>query len=235
MFTLKDGSTSSDKRLTRIVQFDDKSRDYPIRALISDEATPRSYTWRCDAWLDQGMEGACVGFSLSHELIARPSVVQVDGTFAREKVYWEAQKKDPWAGGAYPGASPFYEGTSVLAGVEVLRKMGYIQEYRWAFGLEDLVMAVGHKGPAVLGVPWYDTMFEPHGCGYLHIGNGTAAGGHAILCKGVNVKKEYFTLHNSWGKSWGNNGSCKISWADMDRLLNEQGEAVIPLTRSKLV
>ena len=98
-----------------------------------------------------------------------------------------------------------------------------------------LVMAVGYKGPAVLGLPWYDTMFTPHGCGYLHIGNGRQIGGHAILCKGVNVKKRYFTLHNSWGKSWGVNGSCKISWDDMDRLLHEQGEAVIPLTRSKTV
>jgi hypothetical protein len=232
-FTLKDGSEVADKRLARIVQFDEKSRDYPIRATISSRLKPRSFTWKCNEHLDQGSEGACVGYSMTHELIARPKVVKnVDGTFAREKVYWEAQKIDPWEGGSCPGASPFYEGTSVLAGVKMLHKLGYIEGYRWCFGLDDLVMAVGYKGPAVLGVPWYEGMFAPWSCGHIHV-NGEQVGGHAILCKGVNVKNRTFTLHNSWGPDWGSGGDCLISWDDMNRLLHERGEAVIPQGRTK--
>lgn len=231
-FTLKDGSEVADKRLARIVQFDDKSRGYPIRATISPGAQPRSYTWGCGTHLDQGAEGACVGFSMTHELIARPKVVAgVDARFARSEVYWEAQKIDPWEGGAYPGASPFYEGTSVLAGIKILKKLGYVQEYRWCFGLEDLVLAVGYKGPAVLGIAWYEGMFQPWPCGHIHV-SGQVAGGHAILCKGVSVRDRTFTLHNSWGPAWGNGGDCRITWDEMDRLLHEQGEAVIPLSRS---
>lgn len=233
MAQLRDGSIAGDPRLARIVQFDERSRQYPVRATIGATKKPRSYTWRCGQHLDQGDEGACVGFSLTHELIARPAEVRgLDAKFAREQVYWEAQKLDEWAGGSYPGASPQYEGTSVLAGMKVLRKLGYIEEYRWAFGLDDLVMAVGYSGPAVLGVSWYEGMFAPWSCGHLHV-QGQWMGGHAILCKGVSVKDQTFTLHNSWGTGWGDGGDAKISWSEMARLLHEQGEAVIPVTRRR--
>lgn len=208
-------------------------KNYPIREVIEGDE-PRSYTWGCSKHLDQGSEGACVGFSLAHELIAKPVVVKgVTPTFAIEKIYWEAQKIDQWAGGSYPGAKPRYEGTSVLAGVKVVKALGYISEYRWAFGLEDLILAVGRCGPAVIGVNWYEGMFEPHSCGYLHV-TGELAGGHAILCKGVNIKAEYFILHNSWGTTWGDNGDAKISFEEMELLLNEDGEAVVPLMRHKV-
>lgn len=231
MFKLRDGSEVADARLNRLIQFDEKSRNFPIREFV-DGKKPRSYTWRCDATLDQGPDGACVGFSMTHELIARPKVVTgLDATFAKEQVYWEAQKIDPWDGGSYPGASPFYEGTSVLAGVKILRRLGYIEEYRWAFGLQDLILAVGYEGPAVIGVNWYEGMFNPWPCGHLHV-SGQVAGGHAILVKGVSVTKKTFTLHNSWGAGWGNRGSATITWDEMERLLHESGEAVIPIRRT---
>jgi len=231
MAKLRDGSVTQDRRLARIRQFDKRSRKFPIRAAI-DAKKPRSFTWSCDKWLDQGQEGACVGFSLTHELIARPAPVKgLAAKFAIEKVYWEAQKIDPWEGGSYPGAKPKYDGTSVLSGVQVLKNLGYIQEYRWAFGLKDLVMAVGYKGPAILGLAWYESMFDIHSCGQLHV-SGDPVGGHAILCKGVNVKNQTFTLHNSWGKTWGRGGDALISWTEMERLLHEEGEAVVPLRRS---
>lgn len=228
---LRDGTTVSDTRLARLVQFDPRSRKYPVRKLVAGE-TPRSYTWGCDTVLDQGAEGACVGFSCSHELIAKPKPIRgITTKFARESVYWEAQKIDPWAGGSYPGASPRYEGTSVLCGVKILQKLGYIKEYRWSFSLNDLILAVGHVGPAILGLNWYEGMFEPHSCGCLHV-TGELSGGHAILCRGVNVKKKTFLLHNSWGSDWGNNGTAEITFEEMDRLLKEDGEAVVPLVRA---
>jgi len=233
MVMLKDGSAVSDRRFDRIVQFDERSRNYPIRETLDSALQPRSYTWRCDTHLDQGPDGACVGFSMTHELIGRPVCVEgLDAKFAKETVYWDAQRNDIWPGGSYPGASPFYEGTSVLAGIKVLQRLGYIGEYRWAFGLEDLIMAVGYKGPAVLGINWYEGMFNPLPCGHIHV-YGNVAGGHAILCKGVSVTKRTFTLHNSWGSSWGDGGDALISWDEMKRLLYESGEAVIPVVRSK--
>lgn len=229
---LRDGSKNKDPRLTRIVKFDEKSRLYPVLTTDVLGQAPRSYTWKCDQWLDQGQEGACVGFAVTHELIAKPSVVTgLDAKFAIERIYWEAQKSDEWPGGSYPGAKPAYEGTSVLDGIKAAQKLGYIKEYRWAFGLNDLVLAVGHVGPAVLGINWYDGMFDVQQCGYLHV-SGKVAGGHAILCNGVDVKRKTFNLHNSWGPGWGVGGDATISWDDMERLLKEDGEACIPTVRS---
>lgn len=229
---LRDGSKVKDRRLARLRHFDERSRSYPVRAYLKAK-TPRSFTWSCERHLDQGEEGACVGFSVTHELIARPSVIaNLGAKFAVEKIYWAAQRLDEWNGGSYPGARPKYDGTSVLCGIKAAKNLGYILEYRWAFGLKDLVMAVGHIGPAVLGLNWYEEMFDVKSCGHLHVG-GDAAGGHAILCKGVDVEGRFFILHNSWGPRWGRKGDARISWDEMERLLHEDGEAVIPTIRAR--
>lgn len=229
---LRNGSFTFDSRLTRIHQFDPRSRNYPVTAVIEQKKKPRSYTWSCDLKLNQGVEGACVSAAFTHELAAKPSVIKgLTMDWARENIYWEAQKLDPWPGGAYPGAYPQYEGTSVLAGAQVAKRLGYIREYRWAFSLDDLILAVGHTGPAVLGIDWLEGMFDTNSNGFIEA-YGEVTGGHAILCKGVNLKGQYFTLHNSWGPSWGNGGDAKISFDDLDYLLNSGGEACIPVTRA---
>jgi hypothetical protein len=230
MIELRDGSRVSDVRLARIIDFDDRSRNYPIRKLVKGKK-PRSRTWSCTGVLDQGQEGACVGFACTHELMATPCrVPNMNAKFAREKIYWEAQKADEWPGGSYPGASPRYEGTSVLAGVKQLQKLGYINEYRWAFGLQDLILALGWSGPAILGLEWRDSMFDPASCGYLHT-DGVAVGGHCILAVGVNVADRYVVLQNSWGAAWGAKGRCKVSFEEMEELLAADGEACIPVGR----
>ncbi len=230
---LKDGVVIKDSRLCRVKQFDERSRSYPIRQLVGTKQ-PRSYTWRCHQTLDQGPDGACVGFGVAHELIARPAEVQgITNKFAKEDIYWEAQKIDPWVGGSYPTASPFYEGTSVLAGTKVAKRLGWIEEYRWAFGLNDLKLGVGYNGPALIGISWLADMMTPDKNGYIHA-SGRSYGGHCLLVNAINVKKERFTLHNSWGSSWGNNGECYISFDDMGILLGDYGEAVFFLHRHNL-
>ena len=229
---LKNGVETQDTRLDRCVQFDPRSRNFKISEIV--ERTLRSYTWRCNTWLDQGSEGACVGFGVSHELAAYAAEVpNLTNKFARERIYWEAQKIDPWAGGAYPGASPFYEGTSVLAGVKIAQKLGYFESYRWAFGLEDLIYGVGHNGPAVLGIAWTYDMYFPNAYNYIKP-TGQVVGGHCILCRAVNVKNKTFTLRNSWGYNWGFKGDAYITFADMEKLLYMDGEAVFFIDRHKV-
>lgn len=220
----------SGRTLDRIVQFDERSRNFPVRATVGDKK-PRSYTWRCLEQFDQGPDGACVGFGVTHELIARPAEVQgLSAKFAKEEIYWEAQKIDPWEGGSYPGAAPFYEGTSILAGCKVAKKLGWIESYRWAFGIEDLKLGVGYNGPALIGVGWYGGMFTPDENNYIHV-NGYCYGGHCVLVNAINVKEERFTIQNSWGADWGKNGQAYISFDDMDKLLKDYGEAVFFLHR----
>ena len=78
MIKLKDGTEVEDRRLDRLESFDDRSRNFPIMAARELEGRrPRNYTWRMTGpVLNQGNEGACVGFGISHELAARPAEVK---------------------------------------------------------------------------------------------------------------------------------------------------------------
>lgn len=229
----------------RVPNFDERSRAFP--ATVGIEEKPfRSYTWRCNAWNDQGREGACVGFAWSHELAARPAEVPTDAEFAK-RIYNRAKQLDPW-----PGEN--YDGTSVLAGAKAVSELRnedgkpYIDGYRWAFGIEDVLRVLGYKGPVVLGVNWYEGMYEPDSNGFIHF-SGEVMGGHAILARAVkivwrnghgpatlnnlDVERSFVTLRNSWGRDWGIGGDCRISVLDLNLLLRDQGEACIPVIRNK--
>jgi hypothetical protein len=229
--TLRNGTKASDSRLDRLIQFDERSRNYPIAALRATSYKLRSYTWRCNAKFDQGREGSCVGFGLGHELAARPSeVAGLTARFLKEKIYWEAQKIDPWKGGAYPGAFPFYEGTSVLAGIKVVHKLGFIEAYRWAFNTNDVLYGLGHNGPAVIGVNWYSNMQFPNAEGFIRP-TGALVGGHCILVKAIDINSGFVTMQNSWGARWGINGDCRMGFDDFDKLLHEDGECSFLIKR----
>lgn len=227
---LKGGATTGDERMDRVIKFDEASRSYALKR-ARGERTKRSHTWRCDKYLNQGFEGACVGFSIGHELAANPAPAKRIGpAYCRKKIYWAAQRADEWPGGAYPGAKPHYGGTSLLDGVKVVHKLGWFEEYRWTFTFNDFLLGLGYHGPAVIGVSWYDGMYETDDNGFVSR-TGEPIGGHCILANGVDVKARTVTLHNSWGKSWGVNGECKVGWQDMEDLLADDGEAVFFVDR----
>jgi len=221
---LRNNHTTTDPRLDRLVLFDDRSRAFPIRPRVEGKPL-RSYTWRCLAHLDQGNEGACVGFGITHELIARPAEApDLDAAYAREQIYWNAQRTDPWPGGAYPGAWPHYEGTSVLAGIKVARNFGWFDSYHWAFGLDDVLLGLAYDGPCVFGLNWYDGMLDSDSQGFI-TPTGRLRGGHCILGRALDIADEKVLLHNSWGYLWGENGCAWITFADLEVLLHEDGEA----------
>jgi hypothetical protein len=234
--------------LGRRPEFDPRSRRFNVREVIG---TPyaRSYTWGCEAWLDQGSEGACVGFAWAHEANAKPSVQPVAAPTAMA-LYRAAQKIDEWPGEAYSG-------TSVLAGAKVSMTYGWLKEYRWAFNVPDALSAISRKGPAVIGVNWYNSFYYPEPDGSLRI-YGDIVGGHAILVRGTRLvfqpgtttaqkqgsdwfsyldqKASAVLLHNSWGKDWG--GTTKgpgTAWLPVEvyaRLMSEQGECCVPVVRT---
>lgn len=200
------------------LRHDPKSLEYKIDRL--GPLKERTYTWKRTIWLDQGQEGACTGFGLSHVLGTTPKRRQgVDQAFA-ERMYQEAKRCDEW-----PGED--YEGSSVLGAMTAAKKDGYISGYSWATTMEELIHAVGYLGPVECGINWYTGMFDPDSAGLLHV-TGKVEGGHAICIGGVDVSTATFCFYNSWGKSWGVGGNAKISFADMERLMSEQGEFALP-------
>lgn len=253
---LKDGSVTRDDRLDRVYQLDLRSLNYAVGDKLPTEAMyrPRGYTWSVEEQLDQGYEGACVGFAFAHDLAARPvSVEGLDNEYARQ-VYFEAQKIDYWAGGAYPGASPFYEGTSVLAGAKICKREGFFNSYYWGLTIDEIAKGIAYFGPCVLGIDWYSGMSDTDPDGFI-APIGSPVGGHAILAHAIKIEykstwggwwnrtwadvdwdKSYITLHNSWGPHWGENGRARLRLRDLAHLMLNQGEACFPLRNpSKLI
>ncbi len=248
---LRDGITeTSDPRLDRIALFDPASKGYPVRRLLAESALPtgltyltappRSFTWGIDIVLDQGREGACVGFSFAHEAAARPDRRFVTTSDALA-VYRRAQFLDPWPGEAYSG-------TAVLAGAKASVEKGWLAEYRWAFTLEDIVRTLGYLGPVVFGMDWHQGDYQVNAAGFI-TGAGVVAGGHAILAVGVKIvwkagtpttgrtfadvdlDQSYVTLHNSWGPRFGAHGKAKMTLRELARRMDAGGECCVPVKR----
>lgn len=217
-----------DPRLDRIVLFDERSRAFPIRQTIREEGIkqPRSYTWRCFEQLDQGREGACVGFGWAHELAARPGAVLGITNQSAQSIYHVARTLDPWEG-------ENYEGTAVISGAKAMQQLypGKIKEYRWCFSLADLVLTVGYLGPVVAGTYWHEGMHRPSSDGII-TATGSITGGHCYLVTGGNIRTNMFRIRNSWGSNWGIQGDAFISFSDMEKLLMNQGEGCVPLMRA---
>lgn len=189
-----------------------------------------------------------MGFGFSHELLSKPVQVRgISDKFAREQIYWKAQQEDDWPGGSYPGATPQYEGTAVLAGAKVLTEMGFYLGYQWGIDPREIALAIGYKGPAVLGITMYEQMMDPNAEGFL-VPEGAEVGGHCILAHSVKIKfkglvgwavrnwedvdldKSYIVVWNSWGPTWGNMGTAKISLRSLEALIvRDKGEACFPL------
>ena len=55
--------------------------------------------------------------------------------------------------------------------------------------------------------------------------SGSIRAGHAFELIGIDPVNQMVTSVNSWGKSWGKAGRFKFSFADLKRLLKEDGEA----------
>lgn len=229
---------NEDRVLDWAPRHDPRSRAFPVAAVIGERPRRRNKLWRVGEILDQGREGACVGFAWTAEALATPIAVDLNrvatnvprsATAYAQDIYRRAQFIDEWAG-------QDYEGTSVNAGAKISRTNGVVKEYRWAFGIDDVVDAVLAKGPVVLGINWHYGMYRaPNGVVSV---TGSVVGGHALLAVGYVVKSEKLggedgvILQNSWGNSWGINGLAQIRVSQLSTLLDNYGEAAIATRRS---
>lgn len=182
---------------------------------------------------DQGSEGACVGFASSWM-----KSIKERRFFDAYWLYKEAQKIDGWAG-------EDYSGTSVRAGMDVLRTRGHrlkhrhshthhedieygIAANRWATSVDQLRACIAAGNPIVVGSNWYSAFDAPTPKGrefWVPTQNiGYVRGGHAWCIYGASDRRQAFKMVNSWGKEY------PLTWFSYElvgRLLSEYGEATI--------
>lgn len=260
---------AQDPRLGRVAHLDERSRNYPVRALVPDRAQPQGRRWYCKQRLDQGnpddiknfSESACSGHSRTLDLAASPNPLKMEikdhhgVPFTRQyahALYRLAQTLDDWPG-------ELYEGSSVLGALKAAQQLGFVGEYRWAFGVEDALLALSYVGGTVTGSDWLNSMFDPRPNGLLEIDvNSGVAGGHAwyqnrvitardsmrrVLGKGEPIREQDVLVGgvNSWWDAdskemWGLKGEY-IMWAsDWEKLLKGveyPGECAITTTPFK--
>jgi hypothetical protein len=233
MHALRDGGSTGDRRLDRLVELDPRSREYPIGAVLRT-LDVRSHVWRLLRVLygDQGHEGACVEFGLLHVLACLPIVQQlaVLQAIRREHlIYWPSQVRDPFPGGEYPGAVPQEGGTSETTALKLLREAGIISSYSWAFNFDEAVAGVVHSGPANVAIGWTDGMMEASPEGLIR-DEGPVVGGHDVAWIGVQIAKridgrrlDVAVIAQSWGLDYGDRGRVYLPLEDLSARLADQG------------
>ena len=221
------------RKLDWTPRFDERSKSYPIRGIVRSTVKRKNKLWKVGPVLDQGSEGACVGFGWTGEALASPVRVDLNRIKARapkepnafaQYLYHFAKTIDEYEG-------EDYDGTSVLAGAKAMQTFALLKEYRWAFSFEEMLDGLISKGPVVLGIPWYEGMYEAPN-GILRV-SGKNVGGHCILAVGYKVYpggEDTVILQNSWGPEWGINGLAEIRVTELEKLLKD-GEACLPISR----
>lgn len=175
------------------------------------------------AVLDQGNVGSCVGNAAAHALNSRglhhvPSPVMKEADALA--IYAAATAADPWPG-TWP---PNDTGTDANSAAKALRDQGRIAGWTHCFGL-DHVLAALQLSPVMLGINWYEAMFEPDAHGFVHP-DGAIAGGHETLIRGDSAKG-YVRVRNSWGAAWGIHGDYLLTYDDLAALLADAGDATV--------
>lgn len=220
-------SRRSDSRLHRgrkldvSLRADPRNSDYPLT--IGADIPPVTRVWDCPMRLDQGREGACVGYASAHFYGSEARIQPINNRLARAH-YKGAQKHDEW-----PGES--YEGTSVNGLMAYLKSKGLVGTYRWIFDLKTLKRTLSYCGPVIVGSEWREECFYPDSLGFIDF-DGPARGGHATCWRGINVEEGYFLIQQSWGPSHGVNGIVKMRFEDAAELLRTRPQICFPEKRA---
>lgn len=208
-------------RLGRLLEHDPRSRAFPARtatALVS--RTHRHW----GPVLDQGDLGSCTGNALTQARnttplrAGRPLLTEADAV----TVYGRATALD-----AFPGTYPPEDtGSSGLAVCKAGAQLGWIRTYRHAFGL-DAALAALVLAPVLIGINFYDGMFDPDPAGFI-APSGGLAGGHEMVLTRIYVPGRWVLGFNSWGPAWGDLGRFRMTFAVLGRLLAEDGDCTVP-------
>jgi hypothetical protein len=211
------------KRLGRHIRHDPRSLAY----LVPETTTPTTAIWtRRVPVFDQGEVGSCTGNAAAGVLGTSPFYETlpaglVDDEGEAVKLYSAATSLD-----GYPGTYPPDDtGSDGLSVAKACQKAGLISGYQHITSVAAAQTAI-KTGPFIVGVNWYSSMDDPNAEGLVTVG-GSIRGGHEFECHGYDAQADLWWFTNSWGTSWGKDGTFCMSSASFARLLSEQGDATV--------
>lgn len=222
----------TDSRLGRHVRHDSRSLNYlveeqPLSALSSVRHV------RHIPILDQGQIGSCTGNAATGNLgtgkfwddLGIQQALSIEDAVADEQfalsVYSAATHDDPWPG-SYP---PDDTGSDGLSVAKVCQTRGYLSGYLHATSLEATLTALAAQ-PVIVGTEWLNNMFAPASDGKLNV-SGSVAGGHEYLLSELDVENQRVWMDNSWTTQWGIAGKAYLTWDDLGRLLDADGDCTV--------
>jgi hypothetical protein len=226
----------ADPRLGRHINHDDASKAFPME--MASEYRNATHLRRTPI-LNQGSLGSCTGNAGTGLLGTEPfysalkvkfgvSMLTLNESYA-VNLYSEATKIDPYPN-EYPPTDTGSDGLSIM---KVLRKAGVVHAYRHAFGLDHALRGLIRR-PVIIGIPWYNSMFEPGPNGLLKVDPESGlAGGHEVELNIVDFTSTdphnpvgRVRGPNSWDTSWGDGGYFEMDIADFGKLLEDYGDVM---------
>ncbi len=227
-------STEGAGRLGRHIHFDARSKKFPAVDGRRRKSTPVSVSHlRKVAAFNQGNTGSCTG-NAGVGCAATEPLAKKGGKYnekAARTLYSLATTLDDIQGSFPPNDT----GSTVLASMKAGVQEGLWTQYRWCFGIQDVLLAL-QSGPVSYGINWYTSFDQPDAHGIVRLTKtAKIRGGHSFEGAGAHLDtslgapgSDLAECWNSWG-AWGPlAGKFYIPLADLDRLLQEQGEAAQP-------
>jgi hypothetical protein len=235
------------QRLGRHVEHDPRSLAYAHGVLPKSAIKSVEWTRRIPI-LDQGSLGSCTGNAgtgvLGTDSAGRTAsttvTISAAGAAASHGLFTagEHQLDEAFAvalyslatildgvSGTYP---PTDTGSTGLGVAKALKALGLASGYTHAFSLAALTSAL-QSGPVMIGITWYQSMFDPKGDGRIVVdASSGVAGGHELELSKYDAATGEYWVPNSWATSWGDAGWAYFAAADLQRLLSQQGDVTVP-------
>ena len=236
------------QHLGRHIEHDPRSLAYAHGVLPKSAIKSVSWTRRIPI-LDQGQLGSCTGnagtgwlgtdsagrtagatvtispagAAASHGLFAAGEHA-LDEAFA-VALYSLATILDGISG-EYP---PTDTGSSGVGVAKALKALGLASGYSHAFSIAALNSAL-QSGPVLIGIPWYQSMFDPRSDGQIVVDQKSGlAGGHELELTAFDAATGEYEVPNSWSESWGHAGYGYFTTASLVSLLSDQGDVTVPV------
>jgi len=212
-------------------------RDYPVAPLLERTAATSRY-WTMgghDLRLDQGRTGTCEGNAWTEILIDGPTTHSAFVDFAT------ASTAEAFARQLYvdaTGDTTLQEGAHTRQVLDELLGRGQIASYHKCASVDEVIQTLLAHGPVGFALPWFSSMDDvstEYDNSYLKVYPDSGIRGyHEIALTGVNtsppVGPPYARLQNSWGQSWGHNGTARVLLFDLDALWLNDAYTVAEVT-----